>query len=132
MEIIQINKDVDTSICKRAHTALVVSVWINVVYSNRIGAQILHLSGIARALFGIDQGVVRDQLICDSYPILACIFGLRSSLLTFDEVLLARAVEELVSKSRDCGDCANLSDEARDESDCGQHLGWHLVWSLGR
>lgn len=43
------------------------------VYSNGVGAQILHQFGVEFALCSIDERIVGDQLVCDTYEILAVI-----------------------------------------------------------
>ena len=66
VECFQINKQVYSSICKGGHAAIVVCGGINVVYSNGIGAQSCHGSGIQLALCGIDERVSFGQLICNT------------------------------------------------------------------
>jgi hypothetical protein len=66
VEGLQINKQVYSSICERAHTTRVVSGRIDVVYSNGIRSQSLHGGSIELALIRIDQGVGVRQLIRDT------------------------------------------------------------------
>jgi hypothetical protein len=54
VEGLQIKKEVDTSSCESAHTAIVVSGGVNMVYSNGICAKGSHGRGIELALGCID------------------------------------------------------------------------------
>lgn len=63
VEGVQIDKKVNTRLRKGIHTALVVSVWVDMVDTNAIDPQLSHLRDVALALFRIDERVLRDELV---------------------------------------------------------------------
>jgi hypothetical protein len=63
---IQVQKEVDSSIFKGRHAAIVVAARIYMVDTDGIGTQFFHEGGVASALRGIDQRVVLGQLIRDT------------------------------------------------------------------
>lgn len=125
MEVVKIHKQIDAHVLKCLHTTLVIAIGVNVVYTNRICAEILHLFGIARALLCIDQWVVGNKLISNSYRSLAKHHSESPTEFTFDVELLPIAIKELVSKRRyrRNGNC--VRNQAGQQSECGQHPGRH-------
>jgi hypothetical protein len=69
---IQIDKEIYTSGCESAHTSIVVSARVNIVYSNGVRAKNLHRGGIKLALSPIDQRIVIRQLICKTCRAVSC------------------------------------------------------------
>lgn len=65
-KIIQVDEKIDASVVEGIHAALVVSRRIDMINSDHVGAQILHLLCIAFALVGVDQRVGRDELVCNA------------------------------------------------------------------
>ena len=63
---VQIHEQVDASLVKCTHTAAMVTGGVHMVYSNGIGSELLHGSGISSALSLVEQWVERDKLISDS------------------------------------------------------------------
>ena len=63
---IQVNEHVDTAVGKRLHTAVMRSIWVDVVDTNRVCAERLHESRVACALRGIDEWIVGNELVCNS------------------------------------------------------------------
>lgn len=70
-EGVEVNERVDASGSKGAHAARVVGVGINVVDTDRVGAESLHERRIARALVAVDQRVVFRQLVSNAFAVLA-------------------------------------------------------------
>jgi hypothetical protein len=66
-EGIEIDEQVDTSVSKGRHAALVVGIGIHVVDSDGVGAQLGHAYDIALALGSVDKGIVGSQLIGDTW-----------------------------------------------------------------
>lgn len=59
----QINKQINTGIRKGRHAPVVVSVRIDMVDTDCVGAQFLHQSGVQLALSGINEGVIVGKLV---------------------------------------------------------------------
>lgn len=62
-EVVEIHEDVDPVIGKCGHAPVVVGLGVNVVDTDGIGAQCLHRLRIERALCGVHQRVMGNQLI---------------------------------------------------------------------
>ena len=44
-----------------------IRIWINMIHANRIGADSLHERSVETALRSVDQWVVGDELVRDTY-----------------------------------------------------------------
>ena len=66
-EGIQVEEEVNARVCKSLHAFSVISVRINVINSDCVCSQVLHLLRIQLALVCIDKGVVWSQLVCNAY-----------------------------------------------------------------
>ena len=66
-ESVEIDKEVDTSVGKGAHTALVVSLWVDMVYTNGIRSKLLHELSIETALVVVDERIGRSQLVGNAW-----------------------------------------------------------------
>lgn len=103
---IEIDEQVDASICKGRHAALVVAIWIHVVHSDGVGAQLGHAHDIALALGSVDKRIVGSQLIGDTCPDQLVTRIFRGNAMrelpkhTLEVVLCAILVEELGSDRR--------------------------------
>lgn len=62
-ETVHVHKHIYSSLSECIHTPLVVRRGVDVVHTDRIGAQFLHESGIEFTLCSINERVVFDQLI---------------------------------------------------------------------
>lgn len=65
-EVVQVDEEVDASVSEGVHAAFVVSSRVDMIDSNHIGAQILHLLRITLALVGVDEGISGDELVGDA------------------------------------------------------------------
>jgi len=66
VESFQINKQINSGVLKGGHAPVVVSVRIDVVDTDCVGAQFLHQSGVQFALSGINERVIVGKLVGDS------------------------------------------------------------------
>lgn len=130
-EVVEIYQDVDTRVGKCRHAPVVVGRGVNVVDTDSIGAQCLHCLRVERALFGVLQRVMGDQLICNAWKReLAIGAGTRDRTShTLNEELLPRRVKELVShhgnlRERGCHSRRGSGNgsEARLDKHAGEHI----------
>lgn len=56
-----------SSIFESLHTIIVIFGRVDVVYTNGVGADRLHQLGIVTALCGIDEWILGNQLVRDTY-----------------------------------------------------------------
>ena len=63
IECVEVDEEVDASVCKSRHAAFVILSRINMVDSDSVRAQILHLFGVELALICIQQWVLFGQLV---------------------------------------------------------------------
>jgi len=66
-ESVEIDEEVDTGVGKGAHTALVVSLWVDMVYTNGIRSKLLHELSIETALVVVDERIGRSQLVGNAW-----------------------------------------------------------------
>lgn len=85
IEGVQVDKQVDASVGEGSHAAGVVSGGIDVVDANGVRAQRLHEVGVELALVVVDERVVWDQLVCDTWDvsIIDAPVGFRPSFCTY-------------------------------------------------
>lgn len=97
-EGIHINHSVDTSISESTHATIMVGISIDMVDTNRVGTQFLHQGSIPGALVGVDQRVIREQLVGDA----------------LDEELFTLTSKELIANSLNGWDCAGKCNSTED------------------
>ena len=73
---IQIDQGVDTGVAESLHAPVVVSLSINMIDTDRVGAKLLHEGSIALALLSVDQGVGRGELVGNSWVIISSSFNM--------------------------------------------------------
>lgn len=72
---VEVNQEIDTSVSKCLHASVVVRCIVNVVDAQSIGAELFHQLNIALALFGVDEGILRAELVRDAlHKVLRAIF----------------------------------------------------------
>lgn len=97
-----------------------VSLWIDMVYSDGVGTQFLHQGRVEFALGSVDQRVVVSQLVGDAWTIESAQTQ-RKHLLshTLDEKLIAVVSEEFGSHGGDLGNSSDLGGlQAQAEQAC--------------
>jgi hypothetical protein len=70
IERVEIQPQVDTGVGERLHAVCVIGGWVNVVDADAVCANGLHQSSVGRALVVVDEGVVGDELVGDSWGVL--------------------------------------------------------------
>jgi hypothetical protein len=70
IERVEIQPQVDASVGERLHAVFVIGGWINVVNTDAVCANGLHESSVGGALVIVNEGVVWDELVGDSWGLL--------------------------------------------------------------
>lgn len=63
---VEINKQVDASICQSFHAAVMIGLGIDMVDANGVGSQLRHEFNVASALLRVDERIIRNELIRDT------------------------------------------------------------------
>jgi hypothetical protein len=64
---VQVNHEVDASVGKGLHAAVVVCVGVDMINTQRVGAELFHETRISLALLGVNERVFRSKLVRDAY-----------------------------------------------------------------
>lgn len=60
---VKVDEEVNAGFRESLHTTCVVGSWVDVVNANGVDAQFGHASDVSDALIGVDQRVVRSELV---------------------------------------------------------------------
>lgn len=71
LEGIEVDKEINSSLCESFHAAFVVGAGVNMVYADAIHAQFGHAGDVALTLLGVDQRVMGHELVGDSWTVSA-------------------------------------------------------------
>lgn len=66
---VEVNKEVNASLCKGGHAADMVRAGINMVDADGVYAELGHASDVELALLGVDQGIVGRELVSHSWRV---------------------------------------------------------------
>lgn len=125
-ECVKVNKEIDASIGKDGHACRVIGRGIDVVDADGIGSKLLHQRGVATALFGIEEGVIRGELVGDALEEVLCLKALVNLLFfggdCIEEWLTGSVlIEELVAVGRDGRDGMGSAQQGKTKNEGGLH-----------
>lgn len=124
---IEVDEQVNAGVIKRLHAAAVISIWVDVVDTNAVDAELLHELSVTLTLLSVDKGVVGTQLVGDTWGLLLVLASIpgweaTGSRRTLEEELGAVLVEEFVAEdlygveSRNGGSHARQGEAKRGEA----------------
>jgi hypothetical protein len=98
---------------------------VDVVDTNGVGSKLLHQRGVASALFGIDEGVIRGKLVGDTLQEVLCFKALVEVIIVGEHVEKwltgSVLIEELVAVGRDGRDSLDSAQQGKTQNERGLH-----------